>query len=116
MPKAGVMINQQWLPGFICYGVAIGSVDYVKHIMAEKVDTLVDEVDQVMELLEGDSTGPRSSSSPGASMISITVLVALSVAESLSTYFISSVLISALHLVKTYCPFISRHHIDALEV
>ena len=41
--------------GFICNGVAIGCVDFVKHVLARKVNTLVNEVDQVMELLDGDN-------------------------------------------------------------
>ena len=36
MPNAGVMVNEQLLPGFICYDVAIGCVDYVKHVLAQK--------------------------------------------------------------------------------
>ena len=55
MKNAGVMVGQQWLPGFVCYGVAIGSVEYVKHILSDKVETLGKEIDKVMELLVEDN-------------------------------------------------------------
>ena len=33
MPRAGKMVEGQWLPGFMCYGVAIGTAGYVKQIL-----------------------------------------------------------------------------------
>ena len=55
MPRAGRLINQNWVPGFVCYGVAIGSTEFVKDFLSEKVDTLIGEIDKVMDLLKGDN-------------------------------------------------------------
>ena len=55
MPRAGRLINQNWVPGFVCYGVAIGSTEFVKAFLSEKVDTLIGEIDKVMDLLKGDN-------------------------------------------------------------
>ena len=54
MPQAGVRVGRRLLPGFQCYGVAIGSQDYVQHMLGEKVAELRRDVDKVMELLEAD--------------------------------------------------------------
>ena len=52
MPRAGVVVEEQWLAGFMCYGVAIGSPEYVEYILGEKVEELRGDVDKVMALLE----------------------------------------------------------------
>ena len=54
MPRAGRMVDGQWLPGFMCYGVAIGTSQYVKHILKEKVEKLGQDTDKAMDLLEED--------------------------------------------------------------
>ena len=54
MPRAGLLVGDQWLPGFLCYGVAIGSVEYVEHVLGEKVEELSQDVKQVMRLLKED--------------------------------------------------------------
>ena len=41
-----------WLTGFKCYGVYIGSKQFVQQSLSLKVDTLIAEVDKVVELLE----------------------------------------------------------------
>ena len=48
MPNAGVMVEGKWLPGLIFYGVAIGCTQYVKHILAVKVNKLEEDIDKVM--------------------------------------------------------------------
>ena len=55
MGRAGELVEEEWCPGFLCYGVAIGSPNFVKHKLQEKTDTLCAEVDKVMTLLERDS-------------------------------------------------------------
>ena len=52
MPRAGVEVGEQWLAGFQCYGVAIGSAEYVEYVLGEKVEDLRNDVDKVMDLLE----------------------------------------------------------------
>ena len=54
MPQAGVLVGGQLLPGFQCYGVAIGSADYVQHMLGEKVAEVRQDVDKVLELLNAD--------------------------------------------------------------
>ena len=55
MPRAGIMVAGQWLPGFQCYGVAIGAPEYVHHVLGEKVAELSQDVDKVMDLLKADN-------------------------------------------------------------
>ena len=55
MPRAGLRVAEEWLPGFQCYGVAIGSLGYVHHVLGEKVAELSQDVDRVMELLKADN-------------------------------------------------------------
>ena len=54
MPRAGVQVGNQWLAGFQCYGVAIGSPEYVEYTLGEKVEELCQDVDKVMDLLKDD--------------------------------------------------------------
>ena len=44
--------NIVWLTGFKCYGVYIGSKQFVQHCLSLKVDTLIAKVDKVFELLQ----------------------------------------------------------------
>ena len=55
MKRAGSLVNGEWCPGFLCYGVAIGSPTYVRNMLSEKVEVLKDEVDKVMGLLKNDN-------------------------------------------------------------
>ena len=54
MPLAGVKVGEQWLPGFTCYGVEIGSNAYVKHSLRARVEEIIDQIDKVMHLLRDD--------------------------------------------------------------
>ena len=54
MPLAGVKVGEQWLPGFTCYGVEIGSDAFVKHSLRARVQEVIDQVDKVMHLLRDD--------------------------------------------------------------
>ena len=42
--------NIVWLTVFKCYGVYIGSKQFVQHCLSLKVDTLIAEVDKIVEL------------------------------------------------------------------
>ena len=58
MDRAGLQVGDRWLPGFRAYGVFIGSKEYVKFSLMEKVaglGGLREEVDKVMEVLKEDS-------------------------------------------------------------
>ena len=54
MHLAGVQVGDQWLPGFTCYGVEIGSDAFVKHKLEERVQEVIGQVDKVMDLLADD--------------------------------------------------------------
>ena len=56
MKRAGVQVGDQWLSGFVCYGIPVGTSEYVKHQLWEKVQDVKSEVDRVKEVLgEEDS-------------------------------------------------------------
>ena len=55
MPVAGEEVEGCWLPGFKCYGAYIGSNEYVKFKLGEKVEELIYDIDNIMELLKEDS-------------------------------------------------------------
>ena len=35
--RAGVLVNDEFLPGFVIYGIPVGDSRYVKHELAKKV-------------------------------------------------------------------------------
>ena len=51
MPLAGVKVEEEWLPGFTCYGVEIGTQAYVRHKLGEKAKKLISDINKVMYLL-----------------------------------------------------------------
>ena len=51
---AGCIVQGQFLPGFMCYGIPIGTPSYVKHQLSLKVQEVAREVDQVVKVLEGE--------------------------------------------------------------
>ena len=56
MERAGVQEEGgQWLPGFRCNGLFIGSDAYVRHMLGQVAARVCKEVDQVMHLLRNDS-------------------------------------------------------------
>ena len=57
MERAGVEAEEggDWLPGFRCYGVFIGSDRYVQHMLLEEGKRICKEIDQVMRLLRADT-------------------------------------------------------------
>jgi hypothetical protein len=56
MKRTGVPVGDQWLPGLVCYGIPVGTSEYVKHLLWEKVQDVKIEVDRVKDVLgEEDS-------------------------------------------------------------
>ena len=51
---AGCMVNDQFLPGYMCYGIPIGSPEYVKHQLSLKVQEVAKEVGEIVKVLEGE--------------------------------------------------------------
>ena len=56
MERAGTKDEEgRWLPGFRCYGVFIGSNDYVRHQLRKESTRICSDIDKVMHLLREDS-------------------------------------------------------------
>ena len=56
MKRAGVQIGDVWQPGFLCYGIPVGTRQYCQHLLMEKVQEVRSEVDRVKQVLgEEDS-------------------------------------------------------------
>ena len=51
MRRAGTMVAGQWVPGFMCYGIAVGKDEYVRQKLKEKVDEVVGVVEAVKGVL-----------------------------------------------------------------
>ena len=60
MPAAGVVVNNTWCPGFLFYGVAIGSTLFIKNFLENKISELKRELDKVQEVLKDDAQAPGS--------------------------------------------------------
>ena len=52
--QAGTTVSGKWEPGFICYGVPIGSDVYVSHMLNVKMDEIEKEAEQVVTVLEDE--------------------------------------------------------------
>ena len=55
MKRAGVATAGGFAPGFLCYGIPIGSPEYVSHMLEEKAQEVVREVEEITEILGKDS-------------------------------------------------------------
>ena len=55
MKKAGVQLEEGFAPGFVCYGIPVGSPQYVNHELMKKADEVVKEVEEISEILSEDS-------------------------------------------------------------
>jgi hypothetical protein len=56
MKRAGVQIGDDWHPGYLCYGISVGTREYCQHMLREKVHKVKVEVDRVKHVLgEEDS-------------------------------------------------------------
>ena len=56
MKVAGVQVGDVWQPGFVCYGIPVGTPAYVKHMLWDKVQEVRGEIDKVKEVL-GEKDG-----------------------------------------------------------
>jgi hypothetical protein len=54
LTRAGTMVAEEFQPGFICYGIPVGSREYVRHHLHLKVLDVAREVGEVLEALEGE--------------------------------------------------------------
>ena len=55
MERAGIWDeNGVWRPGLRCYGVFLGSPEYVRHKLRGEADRICTEIDKVMHLLRND--------------------------------------------------------------
>jgi hypothetical protein len=54
LAAAGKMIDNNWEPGMLCYGVPVGTDRYVMHMLDIKVDELENEVATITEILEDE--------------------------------------------------------------
>ena len=55
MKKAGVLLEDGFAPGFICYGIPVGSPRYVSHMLKERAEEIVKEAEEITEILCEDS-------------------------------------------------------------
>ena len=54
LTRAGTVVDGEFQPGFICYGIPVGSREYVRHHNRIKVQEVAREVGEVLETLEGE--------------------------------------------------------------
>ena len=53
-PRAGTVVDGEFLPGFLCYGIPVGTPGYVRHHLAAKVQQVGREVTEIVNVLEGE--------------------------------------------------------------
>ena len=51
-PRAGTVIDQEFCPGFLCYGIPVGTPAYVRHQLSKKVQEVASEVEQIVKVLD----------------------------------------------------------------
>ena len=73
MKKAGVQLEDGFAPGFVCYGIPVGSPQYVNHELMKKADEVVKEVEEISEILSALGGAP-SLLGPQAGLPSVSVL------------------------------------------
>ena len=54
MVIAGREVEGQFMPGFLCYGVPVGSNEYVRHVLEEKVEQIAVQAEKAVKVLEGE--------------------------------------------------------------
>lgn len=52
--QAGIRVDGSWEPGFICYGVPIGSENYVVKMLSNKMDELEQQAEQIQTVLQNE--------------------------------------------------------------
>ena len=51
---SGTEVESSFEPGFMCYGIPVGTSSYVRHHLLKKVEDIAREVEQVCSVLEGE--------------------------------------------------------------
>ena len=46
------MVDQEFCPGFLCYGIPIGTPAYVRHELSLKIQEVASEVEQIVKVLD----------------------------------------------------------------
>ena len=54
LTRAGTLLDGTFQPGFILYGIPVGTPEYVQHHLSLKVQEVAGEVEQVVDVLEGE--------------------------------------------------------------
>ena len=54
LARAGTLLDGTFQPGFILYGIPVGTPAYVRHHLGLKVQEVAGEVEQVLNVLEGE--------------------------------------------------------------
>ena len=54
MVLAGSEVEGEFLPGYMCYGVPVGSREYVRHVLNEKVEQIAEQAEKAVKVLEGE--------------------------------------------------------------
>ena len=54
LARSGTMVGEEFLPGFLLYGIPVGDSRYVKHHLSKKVQEVAREVEQVLTVLQGE--------------------------------------------------------------
>ena len=55
MKRAGKDLEEGFAPGFVCYGIPVGSKEYVSHMLKEKAEEVASEVEEISDILGQDS-------------------------------------------------------------
>ena len=54
MVLAGKEVEGEFMPGFMCYGVPVGSRGYVSQVLNEKVEQIAEQAEKAVKMLEGE--------------------------------------------------------------
>ena len=58
LAQAGTLVGEDFLPGFVLYGIPVGNGRYVKHHLSLKVKDVAGEVEQILNVLSGQWPDP----------------------------------------------------------
>ena len=54
MVLAGREVEGVFSPGYMCYGVPVGSKEYVQNVLDEKVEQIAEQAEKAVKMLEGE--------------------------------------------------------------
>ena len=54
MVLAGREVEGEFMPGYMCYRVPVGSREYVRHVLNEKVEQIAEQAEKAVKVLEGE--------------------------------------------------------------